>query len=252
MFVTDKVPPSLLKATELFSRSREEFLKELAGSCRSVKLRNGQILFKSGTRTEGFYLLVSGLIKLFRANSGGESLVRFVRPGETFAEAAIFEESRIYPLSAAACAKSDLIFIPAEPLIERMKSDWNITSDILRSLSIRLKSHVEIIELLSCRNPRTKLAHYLIHVTKSLPTQSSGWTETHLELKRKEVAQAIGVTPETMSRLMKLFVRKKLVNLGPRHILSINRTELESFLEENLIETANEKRVTAIAPAQTR
>lgn len=229
------VQPSALRVTDLFAKADNNFVESLAAHCKKIQLKADQPLFKEGEQAKGFYILNSGLIKLFKLNGETENIFRFVRPNEAFAEAAIFQDSKVYPINASACTKSELIFVPAEDLLAKMKTDWNITSGILRSLAIRLKHHIEKIELISCRDPRIKFALFLMQITPIISDAKEPWTEVSLELKRRQIAQQIGVTPETMSRTVKIFTGKKLVKVGPRRILAVNRSALQKYLETQLL-----------------
>ena len=79
----------LLKQSMLFSGLNDPDLAELATITVRRKFRKGESLFGEGDEATGFYLLVAGSLKLCRvAHDGREKVLHFVRPGETFAEAA--------------------------------------------------------------------------------------------------------------------------------------------------------------------
>ena len=78
-----------LKQSLLFSGLSESDLHALATIAVRRVFSKGESLFSEGDVATGFYLLVSGHIKLCRVSSDGrEKVLHFVRPGETFAEAA--------------------------------------------------------------------------------------------------------------------------------------------------------------------
>src|SRR3954453_24170693 len=94
----------LLKKSLLFSGMSDADLSELATMTVRRKFKKGESLFSEGDQANGFYLLVSGSIKLCRmSHDGREKVLHFVQPRETFAEAALFGDGK-YPAEARGLA----------------------------------------------------------------------------------------------------------------------------------------------------
>ena len=72
----------LLKKSLLFSRLADSDLSELATITVRRKFKKGESLFCEGDEATGFYLLVSGSIKLCRmSHDGREKVLHFVQIG---------------------------------------------------------------------------------------------------------------------------------------------------------------------------
>ena len=87
------VKQQILRRMYLFSGISEADLKVLARmAIRKTFLRQATI-FSEGKEAQGFYLLITGQIKLLKSSpEGKEYIIRLVGPGETFAELlAVFE-----------------------------------------------------------------------------------------------------------------------------------------------------------------
>ncbi|MNF89751.1 cAMP receptor protein [compost metagenome] len=86
-------------------------------------------LMHQGDPAKRFFLLVSGQVKLYRlTGEGQENLVEIIQPGQTFAEALLFSQARLYPVSATALKDSVLVSIEAPTIAMRWrtsrKSAW--------------------------------------------------------------------------------------------------------------------------------
>jgi len=81
-----------LKTSLLFSGLDDQDLASLAAIAVRRPFVKGEALFTEGEEANGFYLLVEGHLKLCRVSPDGrEKVLHFVRPAETFAEAAFSE-----------------------------------------------------------------------------------------------------------------------------------------------------------------
>src|ERR1043165_8719436 len=117
----------LLKGSLLFSGLSDPDLAELATITVRRKFKKGESLFCEGDQANGFYLLVSGGIKLCRmSHDGREKVLHFVKPTETFAEAAFFGDGR-YPAEARALETGEALYLPKEGFMELMGRNPNFT-----------------------------------------------------------------------------------------------------------------------------
>ena len=68
-----------------------------------------QIIFSEGEPAAGFYILLSGRLKIYKLSlEGKEQILHIIEPGEPFAEVALFSETR-FPAYAEAIEKSEVI-----------------------------------------------------------------------------------------------------------------------------------------------
>jgi len=155
----------------------------------------GSILFFEGDEARGFYVLLSGRLKLYKASpEGREYTLHHVRSGEMFAEAAIFR-GQTYPANCVALEDSDVAFFPKEAFYRLIESSPDISLKVIVSLSKWLRELAERIEDLSLREVPARLAAYLLREAESSPR---GVVE--LEVSKAELAKRLGTVAETLSR----------------------------------------------------
>ena len=94
------VKQQILRRIYLFSGISEADLSTLARMAVKKTFPRQATIFGEGKEAQGFYLLITGQIKLVKSSpEGKEYIIRLVGPGETFAEAAVFGEIP-YPATA--------------------------------------------------------------------------------------------------------------------------------------------------------
>ncbi|MCX5854795.1 MAG: cyclic nucleotide-binding domain-containing protein, partial [Deltaproteobacteria bacterium] len=85
--------------------------------------KKGQIIFSEGDDGIGFYVIISGRIKIFKLSPDGkEQILHIFGPTETFGEVPVFT-GHGYPAYAEAYTQSSLLFFPKNEFVELIKKD---------------------------------------------------------------------------------------------------------------------------------
>ncbi len=168
--------------------------KVLAGISRRRTLERGDLLFTEGSRGDEFYLVGTGRLQLYKTDPAGrEVVVRIVQPGDVFAEVVLFERDR-YPVTALALTAAEVFGLPRGP-IHTALAEEHFRTEFIGNLMRKLRFLTQRLVYLSTTEAEDRLFQYL-------EEQGPGG-HAELKLTKKQVAAAIGTTPETLSRLIK-------------------------------------------------
>ena len=106
----------LLKRCPLFAGLGEKDLRKIRAIASLRQVRKKEILFSEGEEARGFYVILSGKVKLYKISpEGKEQILHVVGAPDTFAEAALFLEGS-YPAFAEVLSDSQLLFFPEKGL----------------------------------------------------------------------------------------------------------------------------------------
>ena len=170
-------------------------LDELVGIASISHVRKGEMLFLEGDPAAGFYILLSGSVRIYKASPDGrEYTLHRIAPGQMFAEAAIFG-GEIYPANCAAMEDSVAAFFPRGPLTELIRTSPDMSLKMIAALSGFIREFNQQIEDLSLKDVPARLASHLLRKTKQ-----SGTTQVALEMTKSELARSLGTIGETLSR----------------------------------------------------
>jgi len=223
----------LLKTAMLFSGLNNPDLAELATITVRRKFRKGESLFGEGDAATGFYLLVSGSIKLCRiAPDGREKVLHFVRPGETFAEAAFFGDGK-YPAEARAMESGEVLYLPKEGFLELMGRNPGFSLNLVVSLSLMLRRFVRQIEELSFADVTSRLASFLIRRADEKSTSFGGITYVDLGIKKGEIASRLGTASETISRTFKKMKEEGIIEVQGNRVVIHQMEKLQKLCERH-------------------
>lgn len=195
-------PPALLeqlRGTTLLGGFPDAHLNAVAGFSKRVHARENEVLFQEGEACGAVYVVLDGLVKLHtRTAQNRERVVEFIGAEESFAEAAMFS-GQGYPVSATCLVDSTLLRIDAWSFTRYLHSHPNLTWTLLAVLSRRTHQLVGKIRNTALHGARQKVAGYLLerHAADAPDDPVEG-----LPRRRADLASAIGVTVETLCRVL--------------------------------------------------
>jgi CRP/FNR family transcriptional regulator, dissimilatory nitrate respiration regulator len=223
----------LLKKPMLFSGLNDIDLSELATITVRRKFKKGETLFAAGDVANGFYLLVSGSVKLCRVSPDGrEKVLHFVQPGETFAEAAFFGDGR-YPADCRALAPGEAIFLPKTGFMELMSRNPGFTLNLVVSLSLMLRKFARQIEELSFADVTSRLASFLVRRADEKSTSYAGITYIDLGVKKGELASRLGTASETISRTLRKLKDEGIIEVQGSRVVIHQMEKLQNLCERH-------------------
>ncbi len=168
--------------------------REMAAICNLKVAKKRDYLFHEGETGSSMFLLADGNIQLHKnTEDGREVVIRLVKPGEVFAEVVLFEKER-YPVSARAVADSTVLVFPKAG-IHRLLAEEGFRNGFIAMLMAKQRYLAERIQELSSKDVEYRFFAFL--------RSHYGEKENiHIPLSKKDIAAAIGTTPESLSRLI--------------------------------------------------
>ena len=216
-----------LSQVDLFKGLTVEQLEAIARIISDKEYKKGQLIFSEGDEGVGFYLVISGRVKVYKLSpEGKEQIMHIFGPGQPFAEVPVFEGSR-YPANAEAMERCKLFFFPKKAFISLIQENPSLSINMLASLSQRLKQFSNLIESLSLKEVPGRLASYLLY----LSDRNGSIDEFQLDIAKSQLASLLGTIPETLSRIFAKMDSKKLVEINGPRITILNRIGLEDLAE---------------------
>ena len=158
-------------------------------------LKAGETLFRLGDKTEGFYEVVAGRVRMSRVDRAGHELVLFVAgPGEIIAEASLY--SPAYHCDAVAGSDAQVLLYPKRAVLAAFARDATAAQAFTAMLARQVMSLRTRIEQRNIRSARERLRHFL-----ALNAGGDGHT-VELRGTLKELAAELGLTHEALYRTL--------------------------------------------------
>lgn len=183
-----------IAACELFSQLPPQHRGTIAGICRIVTVQKNEPLFLEGRPGAAMYILATGAVQLVKTSPDGRDVViRTVMPGGVFGEVVLFERDT-YPVTAIALKKCTLYEIRRSDFRALLARE-EFRDGFLIHMARRLRYLADRILQLTASDVEERFLQFLQDQYGEKP-------EYTIHISKKDLAAAIGTTPETLSRLV--------------------------------------------------
>jgi CRP/FNR family transcriptional regulator len=214
-----KTPAELLQECPFFAGLDDETYSALLVGAQLRHYPRNSTLFLEGEAAKGLFLLQAGLVKIYTlSESGREQIVELQRPGDSVAELPLFDNGP-YPASAAAMEASDVLFIPKAVFLNELAHHAELGQAVIAALARRMRKLVLLIQDLSLRQVRQRLARFLLE-------EAAGRSAFLLNFTNDELAARLGSVRDVVSRSLSALQNDGFIKLNGRQVTILDSVAL--------------------------
>jgi CRP/FNR family transcriptional regulator len=195
---------------------------------RTVKLSPGQLLFHEGDPVTRVFTLTKGTLKFYNLLADGRRHVAgFVYPGD-FLGISMDDE---HVFSAEAVEDAQLCWFPRNRFDGFIDDHSPMERELYRMAAHELAAAHQQMVLLGRKTATERLATFLIVLAgKARASEGRAVDLVRLPMSRSDIADYLGLTKETVSRVLSAFRRDRLIRLtGVHEVEIIERSGLEEL-----------------------
>ncbi len=202
-------------------------LEILLGDVSVMTHPNEGLLFSHDDPVDYIYILLAGMVTISRYHEdGAQAIIETITPVRLFAEAAAFLQGH-YPATAEYASGSRIISIPVAPFLKKLSASPQTAFSILGSLALREQELSAQLDTLKLHTPSQRLLQYFL---EHIPGDVSGPHTLTLRHDKAVVAKKLGITPESLSRLLARFSQYGITS-ARRTVHIDNVGKVRSYLE---------------------
>lgn len=203
-----------LIADKIFCDLSKNALVGLDGISSQANYPKGAILFVEGQEPRGVFVVCSGRVKLSAGSAGGKTLIlRIAESGEVVGLPGTIS-GKPYEVTAEAIEPIQANFIKREPFLRFLREHGEAALRVAEILSgIYQATYREVRYLGLSGSAAGKLARYLLDFAQNHGKPDGAKLRATMILTQAEIAEMIGASRETVTRLLATFKRKNLIEL---------------------------------------
>lgn len=204
----------ILAASILFQGTSGSLLRQLAEMAQEKHFGRGEAIFLEGSLSSGFYMVAQGQVKIIKmALDGREQIIYVLGAGEPFGLIPVFH-SQGFPASAISLTSSSALFFPRQEFINLLTAHPDLALSIIALLSLRLRRLATKIESLSLKDAPMRLAVHLVYLAEEQGRND----QVTLDMPKKQLANLLGTSPETLSRIFADLSEEGLIRVDGKKI----------------------------------
>ena len=219
-------PPTIRPAGSSFgtpavpsSRTLQDVIRGLDGA-NSEMVERGKTIFFPGDPAENVYLIRRGAVRLSRVYESGEEItVALLRENSLFGVLSLLtghRYDRFY--HSIAFTRVEMVTAPATSVRQAIEDDTSVGLLLLQGLSSRILQTETMIETLTHRDMSSRLVSFLLVLCRDFGVPGQRGITIDLRLSHQAIAEAIGSTRVTITRLLGDLKSSSLVDIDRKKI----------------------------------
>lgn len=204
-----------LKELSLFKNLDDKTIDHIETFTTEQSFPKDSIIFYEGDEANSMYILIKGIVKLYKVTSSEKEIVlKYFHANEFLAEVANFEGMN-YPATAQAATEVEILKIDFNALKQVMMEQPEICYGIMTSLVKKIKNLENLVSMHIVLDAQERVAKYIVE-----------HTDDFFKTKNVVIAEMLNISPETLSRILRVFKNDKIVDTTKK---TINKEALENY-----------------------
>lgn len=209
----------VLRAVPIFNGLAEAKLEGILAHLHERTFLRGENLWVEGEPSKGLWIVWKGTAKIYKVGEGGrEQILAIEGPGRSLAELPLFDG---LPYPASCAAMEDAIVLNMSPSIfhRLVESEPAIARAVIGSLAMRLRRMVALVQEVSLKAVRERLAGLLVDLAGDGDAFDLPWNN-------QEIAARVGTVREIVSRTLSRMVHEGAIEMTGRKVRILDRGRL--------------------------
>ncbi|HEU4616981.1 MAG TPA: Crp/Fnr family transcriptional regulator [Gammaproteobacteria bacterium] len=217
-----------LRKHYLFAALSEAQWERIAPRTHVRSFAAGRRLFSQGDAASEFFLLLEGMVKLYRVSAEGqEKIMRMIAPGMSFAESVMFMDEPRYPVHSEGVEAGALVAIECSAYLDILRESFDACRTVMARMTERIQAHWDEIEALTLQNSRYRVVSYLLGL---VPEGAASEACVRLPSRKTLIASQLAATPETLSRILHALREEGLIEIRDYDVYMPDITALRRSL----------------------
>jgi len=192
---------------------------------RKKPLQKGQEIFKAGQEMKSLYAIRTGTLKSYTiTEQGDEQITAFHLAGDLIGFDGI--STGMHPSFSQALETAMICEIPYDTLDNLSISMPKLRQQILRLMSNEIVGDQNMILLLSKKNAEERLASFIHNLSQRFAARGFSPKEFRLSMTRGDIGNYLGLTVETISRLLGRFQKNNMIAVKGKYISILDEEQL--------------------------
>lgn len=203
----------------------EKVLKDLQQTALVQQIAAGETVFREGDACPMLAVLLDGRIRVFKESDSGReiTLYRFANGEGCILTASCIMSKGKFPALALVEESATALLIPANALRDWVERYPVWQRFVFGTLARRLGDVIATIEEVAFKRMDHRLADLLLRLSDEQGSE--------LDITHQQLATELGTAREVVTRLLKDFANRDLLQLERSHISVINHSGLKKILD---------------------
>jgi len=191
-------------------------------------LKRGEVLYRVTDKFASIYVVHIGCFKTVQMRTDGRhQVIRFDMPGDVMGFEAI--GGAVHICTAVALEDSEIFVIPYSRLSYGGHDGLPLQRQFHKFMSREINRQHGTMLILGTMSASDRLARNLLNLSERFADLGYSPSEFHLRVTRQDIGSYLGLTIETVSRILSKLQQADLIAVDHRHIRILDIVSLADF-----------------------
>jgi CRP/FNR family cyclic AMP-dependent transcriptional regulator len=193
---------SILKEIDILKHCTADELTQISSIVSRKKVLKREFIFYEGDACSTVYFISKGQIKVFKTNEDGrEQIVNILANNDMFPHVGLYGGS-YYPATAKAMEDCTLYYLYVDDFNRLLQKSPSISIKLLQILDGKIRNLQFRLSQVMSSDMSDKVIKTLYGLSKTSGSKTEKGYEIKMELTHQDIADMLGTTRETVSRVM--------------------------------------------------
>ena len=202
-------------------KSIKNFEKYLAHK-KCYNYKKGATIYCQGNQSSHIFLIKKGFVKTFKINTSGKEFITGYFTNDQYFGYSSFAKHLPHFENSKALTNTQLYKISKDEIASIINNNHHVIYNFIDLLAGKLIETKEQLLLMAYGSVRKRTAETLLNLLDNHPDSA----RNKIRIKRRDLANSIGIAKETLIRTLHDFKEEKMIEVNPKDILIINKKSL--------------------------
>jgi len=220
----------LLKEVPLFEELSLDDLETMSPLFIERKYKKGTILFFEGDPGDDFFIIKSGLVKIYRIDEFKEIILALFREGDFFGDMALIHKQMKRSATAETLEPTTLYVLQRSEFSRFLVKCPQLALKLLETLAERLSKANEQIEDLTFLDVRTRIYKMILRLADEYGIRQMNKTVVNIKLTHQQVANMVGTVRESVTKVYLELQDENIIAIRNKMITILDMKRLQDKL----------------------
>lgn len=206
----------------------DDLLQILKKAGRTKTFGEGEEVFAEGEKAEILPIILTGKVKMIHfLEAGKEVIIGVFADGEMFAVPPVFDGAP-YPSTAIAMEKTKMLLLGRRDFLRLARESGEFSFAVIGWMCEMLREKTATIQNLATSSPEQRIGKVLLRLADKEITENN--QPLKISLRRRDIAEMVGLTTETTIRAIRSFAAQNLVQIHRGKIIIDDPELLRDYL----------------------
>jgi CRP/FNR family transcriptional regulator, cyclic AMP receptor protein len=220
----------LLKNVPLFQDLSQSELETIAPLFIERKYKKGTILFFEGDLGEEFFLIQTGVVKIYRIDNAKEIILALFRDGDFFGEMALMQKGLTRSATAETLEAGSIYSLVRSEFYQFMERSPKLCLKLLDVTMERLRKANEQIYDLTFLDVRTRTIKTIYRLSEEYGIVKPNGILINVKLTHQQLANMVGTVRESVTKVLQELQEDGTITIDKKFIFIRNMDGLKKMI----------------------